>query len=85
MKSHYLQQHGWSKGYYNEWNKSEKEKCHMISDFKKQNQQTSRTETHSWYREHFDGCQTGGGIGEMCEKGEGITKYKLVVTEVTKM
>ena len=31
-------------------------------------------------REHFDGFQVGG-VGRMGKKGEGIKKYKLVVTE----
>ena len=32
------------------------------------------------YREHFDGCQMGGVQGNGL-KGEGIKKYRLVVTE----
>ena len=37
-------------------------------------------QTHG-YREYFDDCQLGRGLGEMGEKGEVIKKYKLVITE----
>ena len=33
------------------------------------------------YREHFDTCQLRVCLGGMGEKGEGIKKYKLVVTD----
>ena len=45
----------------------------------KQNKQTEQKQTHR-YREHFDGYRVGRVRG-MAEKGEGIKKYKLVVTE----
>ena len=40
----------------------------------------SRTKPDSDKREYFDGCLMGGGWGDWV-KGEGIKKYKLVVTE----
>ena len=46
---------------------------------KKQNKQVEWKPTQR-HREHFDGCQMGGGAGDG-EKGEGIQKHKLVVTE----
>ena len=46
---------------------------------KKQNKQTSRTETES-YRECFDSWHMGGGLGEGW-KSEDIKKCKFVVTE----
>ena len=46
---------------------------------KKQNEQAEQKQTQR-YGELFDSCQMGG-VGGMDEKGEGIKKYKLVVTE----
>ena len=43
-------------------------------------EQAEQKQTHR-YREHFDGCQMKRGTGGVGEKGEGIKKYKLVVTE----
>lgn len=42
------------------------------------NKQMKQKQTHR-YREYFDGCLMGGALG-VREKGEGIKKYKLVVT-----
>ena len=33
------------------------------------------------YREHFDSCQMGAGLGGWGEIGERIEKYRLAVTE----
>ena len=44
------------------------------------NEQVEQKQIHR-YREHFDGCQMGRGLGGLGEKGEGIEKYKLAVTE----
>ena len=33
------------------------------------------------YQRTFDGCQMRGGFGELDENGEGIKRYKLVVTK----
>ena len=41
------------------------------------NKHAEQEQTHR-YRQHFDGCQMGGGWG-MTEKSEEINKYKLVV------
>ena len=41
------------------------------------NEQTKQKQTHIW-REHFDGCQIGEGLGGWVKK---VKKYKLVVTE----
>ena len=52
-----------------------------ITESKKQNKQTSRTETESQIQRMFwwlPGKRGGGGMGE---KGEGIKKYKSFVTE----
>ena len=46
----------------------------------KKQKQTKQRQTHR-YREHFDGCQMRGAFGGVDKKGEGIKKYKLVVTE----
>ena len=43
------------------------------------NEQVEQKQIHR-YREHFDGCQMEWGLGDG-QKGEGIQKYKLVVTE----
>ena len=43
------------------------------------NEQAEQKQDHR-YRENFDGCQVGQGLGEMGEKCEGIKKYKLVFT-----
>ena len=43
------------------------------------NEQAKQKRTQR-YREHFGSCQLEGGL-RMGEKGEGIKKYKLVVTE----
>ena len=47
---------------------------------KKINKPAEQKQSHG-YREHFDGCQMGGDLGGMGEKGEGIRKHRLVVTE----
>ena len=44
------------------------------------NKQAEQKETHR-YREHFDSCQMGRGLGKLVRKDEGIKKYKLIVTE----
>ena len=44
---------------------------------KKQNKQNKKGHR---YKEHFDSCQMGG-IKRTGENGEGIKKYKLVVTK----
>ena len=46
---------------------------------KNQHKQAEHKQKHR-YRKYFDGCQMGGGLGEG-GKGEGIKKYKVVVTE----
>ena len=46
----------------------------------KTNEQADQKQTHR-YRERFDGCQMRGAFGGVDKKGEGIKKYKLVVTE----
>lgn len=33
------------------------------------------------YREHIDSSQSGGELGGLGKKGEGIEKYRLVVTK----
>ena len=49
----------------------------MPSDFtymwnlEKKKEQTKQKQTHR-YREHFDGCQMGGEVGRMGEKGKGL-------------
>ena len=50
-------------------------------NLKNQNKQTNRTETDSMTQRTSDGCQIGGVAEVLGEKGEGIKKYKLVVTE----
>ena len=52
----------------------------MESKKNKINEQVGQKQTHK-YREQTDGCQMGEVLGGMGEKGEGIKKYKLVVTE----
>ena len=47
---------------------------------KNQSKQTEQKQNHE-HREHFDGCQMGGGGQGMDKKDEGIKKYKLVVTK----
>ena len=47
-------------------------------EFKKQNKQA---EQNQGYKVLFDGCQIGGRVRGMGEKGEEIKKYKLIVTE----
>ena len=46
----------------------------------KLNEQTKVKQIHR-YREQTDGGQRGGGIRGLVKKGEGIRKYKLVVTK----
>ena len=46
----------------------------------KVNEQAEWKQTHR-YKEHFDGCLMGRWLGGDGEKGEGIKKYTLVVTE----
>ena len=48
---------------------------------KKQNKQTSRTETELQTQRAFWWLRDGRGVGRMGEKGKGIKKYKFVVTE----
>ena len=50
------------------------------NESKKQNKQAEQKQNHR-YRKCFDGCQMGGDLGEMGEKGEVTKKYKLIVTE----
>ena len=47
---------------------------------KKQNKQTCRTETESQIQRMFSWLPQGRGVGELGEKGEGIKKYKFIVT-----
>ena len=53
-------------------------------NLKNQNEQTVQKKAHR-YREHFDGCQMGGGLWGWMEKVEGLSrgKYTLVVAEKT--
>ena len=44
------------------------------------NKQTNQKQTHR-YREETNGCQRGGCLVMLSEKGEGIKKYSLVVTK----
>ena len=46
----------------------------------KKKTRTNKIKTGSRYREQTVSCLTGGGL-EVSEKGEGIMKYKLVVTK----
>ena len=41
-------------------------------DSKKQTKQTRRTETESWIRRAFCGCQIGGGFGRMGRNKRGL-------------
>ena len=44
------------------------------------NEQTKQKQIHR-YREQIDGCQKGRRLEDWVKKGEGIEKYKLVVTK----
>ena len=48
------------------------------TESKKQNKLAEQKQNQ---KENFDSCQMGEVLGGMGEKSEGITKYKLVVTE----
>ena len=48
---------------------------------KKQNKHTSRTETELYIQGTFWWLPDGSSVAGMGENGEGIKKYKLVVTE----
>ena len=53
---------------------------HLYVESKEQSVQTKQKQTHR-YREQRDGCHRGGWFGGLGEKGEGIEKYRLVVTK----
>ena len=42
-----------------------------IIEYKKQNKQAEQKQTHR-YREHFDGCPKGGGLGKWVKKVKGL-------------
>ena len=69
-------------GYYVKLNKSEKDKCHMISFicgiWKKWANKTKQKKTHR-YREWTDGCQRGGGWEDGQKKVKGNKRHKLPV------
>ena len=67
------------RGYYTQWNKSEKDLydfIYMQNLKNKINTKPIQKQTHR-YREKTHGM----GVGELSEKGKGIDNYKLLVTE----
>ena len=75
------------RGYYANWSKSDRERqipydlAYMWNLKDKTNEQTKQKQTHR-YREQTGDCQVGKGLG--AENGEGISKYKLVITKYSR-